>query len=129
MSAPFINVTSYLGLIPILFGLIAAVWSCLIVIAGHYGVDLVSAVPLLHVEQGTKMPAPVFMVIVTAFIFVWGSKVGPRGYWFRIGAGGLLLAIFTTPYWLDLSMPVIWAVAACVIGVFTWRKLARQSGQ
>lgn len=122
MPAPFFVLTTYLAAIPLVFGLVAGVWSCLIVIAGNYGLNLASMVPWFHVEQSTGMPAPIVMLIISALAFAWSLKMGPGWIWHRIGAGGVLLGIFTIPYWLELPLPELWAVATCALIWFGWRR-------
>ncbi len=122
LAAPFVSITTYLAVIPLLLGLAASVWSCLTVIAAHYGLDLTGAVDWFHVDQSVGMPAQFALLIVSALVFAWGAKMGPGWLWYRVGAIGVMIALITMPYWLNFPMPLIWGVAVVIVSGVGWRK-------
>ena len=127
---PFFTILTPLGYFPVVFGMFIGAWACLEIILGSYGASLETAVPWISGEP-TKL-GPLLLLGVAIFGFVqsyvirnrsrvkddeYKPSLRPRGWLAWLSTISVLLALITTPYWLQVPVAEVWVAA---IGVLTW---------
>ena len=137
--APFVTILTPLTYIPVLFGIFIGGWECLAIVLRRYGLDLESAVPWVSAVEG-NVEGPILLAGVATFGFVQGAiirnrqtlkpeeskpRFGPLGWLERLAVLAMTLALVSVPFWLQVSLPEIWAVAIGIVAMMIWRRYCR----